>query len=251
MHRGSVWLVFAAACIGEVTGEPRDADPARDATPPADAEIPIDASPCPADMVLLGAACLDLYEAPNHPGAVPLVMYTFDEAAAWCAARDKRLCFEDEWLAACEGAEGFAYPYGDTRVPGQCNDEETWITYDQTLLDRWPWTVSTPDIESLAELFTATRAVSTSAATAADHVEALYQGEAAGDNPGCAGAAGVYDLVGNVEEWTRRRASTDPSFEGNLKGRYWAESRTCQSGVTTHGDGFRFYEIGFRCCRDP
>ncbi len=249
-------LALIAACTGDVTGEsdgapPGDAARADAERPSIDALPAVDASPCPDDMVLVGAACMDLYEAPNQPGGLPLVMYTFDEAAAWCAARDKRLCYDDEWLAACAGDDDYAYPYGDTRVPGQCNDDETWLTYNQTLLNGWPWTVSTPDIESLAQLFEVTRAAGTSAAAAADHVESLYQGEAAGDNPDCVGAAGVYDLVGNVEEWTRRRTSSDPDFEGNLKGRYWAESRTCQSGVTTHGDGFRFYEIGFRCCRDP
>ena len=84
----------------------------------------------------------------------------------------------------------------------------------------------------------------------ADHVEAIYQGEPSGSNAGCVGPAEVYDLVGNVEEWTRRRDGGVPDFHGSLKGRYWAESRTCQSRVTTHGDYFRFYEIGFRCCLD-
>ena len=218
-----------------------------DASP---ADAPPDASPCPADMALLGDICMDLYEAPNIAGALPLVMYTFDNSAAWCAARAKRLCYDDEWLLACASPDGFAYPYGDERVPGQCNDDKIWRTYNQTLLNGWPSSVSAPEVESLAELFANARAVSTTAAAAADHVEALYQGEGGGDNPGCVGAAGVYDLVGSVEEWTRRRTSFDPQFEGALKGRYWAESRTCQSSVTTHGDGFRFYEIGFRCCRD-
>jgi hypothetical protein len=79
----------------------------------------------------------------------------------------------------------------------------------------------------------------------------LYQGAGGGDTTACVGAAGVYDLVGNVEEWTRRRDGGTVNFHGNLKGRYWAEFRTCQSGVTTHADPFRFYEIGFRCCFDP
>jgi formylglycine-generating enzyme required for sulfatase activity len=81
---------------------------------------------------------------------------------------------------------------------------------------------------------------------------ALYQGAAAGEHPECVGAAGVFDLVGNVEEWTTRRdGGSGPDFSGALRGRYWAESRTCQSSVTSHGNAFRFYEIGFRCCLDP
>ena len=208
-------------------------------------------SPCPADMVAVEDFCIDRYEAPNGAGELPLVMYTFDEASAWCGSRGKRLCFDDEWTRSCAGTSGNQYPYGNTHEPGTCNDDETWLLYDQSLLNGWPWTVSKPGIESLVELLDAARALSPSAKMAADHVEALYQAEPSGQNAGCAGADAVFDLCGNVEEWTRRRDGGDgPSFSGALKGRYWAESRTCQNAVLTHGNGFRFYEIGFRCCSD-
>jgi formylglycine-generating enzyme required for sulfatase activity len=108
-------------------------------------------------------------------------------------------------------------------------------------------------VDTLEGLLDGARAVSSNGADAAAEVARLYQGEAAGANPECANQSyGVYDLVGNVEEWTLRaddQASGD--FLGNLKGRYWAESRTCQGNVRVHGNGFRFYEIGFRCCMDP
>lgn len=210
----------------------------------------VDAGGCPDDMVEVGAACVDRYEAPNRAGALPLVMYTFVEAEAWCAARDRRLCFDDEWLAACAGPDGRAYPYGATRVPGTCNDDATWRAYTQSLLNGWPAAAASPTIDSLDALLAAARAVSPTAAAAADHVAALYQGSGGGARAGCVGPAGVYDLVGDVEEWTRRRDGGQPQFHGNLKGRYWAEARTCQSDVLVHGDTFRFYEIGFRCCRD-
>ncbi|MFH1437351.1 MAG: SUMF1/EgtB/PvdO family nonheme iron enzyme [Pseudomonadota bacterium] len=223
-----------------------DADPDEDEDTDPDEET----APCPPDMLLVGEVCMDLYEAPNAEGALPLVMYTFVEAEAWCSGRAKRLCTDLEWLAACEGPDGLSYPYGEAPVPGRCNDEETWLVYSQPLLDAWPAGVSGPDVGSLDELLDAARAVSTAAGESADHVESLYQGEGSGANAGCVGPAGVYDLVGNMEEWTRRADGGEPSFHGNLKGRYWAESRTCQQSVTVHGDGFRFYEIGFRCCAD-
>jgi len=242
---------FACACGGDSSGNDVT-DSADDERIGDDADAP-DAAPCPDDMVLWEGACIDRHEAPNRAGDLPLVMYTFVDADAWCASRGKRLCFDDEWLAACEGPDADPFPYGPTLVPGECNDDETWRTYDQDLLNGWPSSgASSPDVESFADLLAAARAVSTTAAAAADHVESLYQGEPAGSNAGCVGAAGVFDLVGNVEEWTRRRdGGSGPEFHGALKGRYWAESRTCQSAVTAHGDGFRFYEIGFRCCRDP
>ena len=231
---------------GDSGGE-SEADASLDANEAEAAPVP----PCPGDMVQVGAFCIDRYEAPNVAGALPLVMYTFDESAAWCEARGKRLCFDDEWTQSCAGPAGTKYPYGDQHIPGVCNDEEQWLLYDQAKLNGWPWSVSKPNIESLGALLDAARAVSASGEVAADHVEALYQGEGSGANSGCEGPDGVFDLCGNVEEWTRRRdGGTGPDFSGALKGRYWAESRTCQNAVTTHGNGFRFYEIGFRCCRE-
>src|SRR5262249_5892922 len=104
---------------------------------------------CPDDMVPVGDACMDIYEAPNRAGAEPLVMYTFVEAEAWCDARGKRLCFDDEWTSACAGPDGWAYPYGPTREPGRCNDDKVWRAYSQSALDGWPYGVSAPDIDTL------------------------------------------------------------------------------------------------------
>ena len=84
---------------------------------------------------------------------------------------------------------------------------------------------------------------------AAEHVAALYQGLGSGAKVGCTNEVGAFDLTGNVEEWTRRRDGGKKDFHGNLKGRYWADVRTCVDNITSHGDGFRFYEIGFRCCQ--
>jgi formylglycine-generating enzyme required for sulfatase activity len=245
---------------GGVAGATNDASVADAGWPDASGDDGGDASdvseaapgPCPSDMQEVGEFCMDRFEAPNVAGAVPLVMYTFDESATWCEARGKRLCFDDEWTLACEGAAGTKYPYGDDHVSGTCNDDELWKVYDQSKLNGWPWTVSTSAIETLDALLDAARAVGGTATVAADHVEDLYQAEGAGVNAGCVNETQVFDLTGNIEEWTRRRdGGGGPDFSGSLKGRYWAEARTCQSAVEVHGDGFRFYEIGFRCCRDP
>lgn len=221
--------------------------PALDVEADAPAEA---ASPCPAGMVDLGSTCMDRYEAPNREGALSLVMYTFDEAAAWCQARGKRLCFDDEWTEACEGPAMTSYPYGDTHEPGVCNDDKVWKVYNQTKLNGWPWNLPASSIDRLADLLDAARQDSTAGSLAADEVQSLYQGDPSGSHAGCTNSDGVFDLCGNVEEWTRRRVGGTTNFHGSLKGRYWAEARTCQSAVTTHGDAFRFYEIGFRCCSD-
>ena len=213
-------------------------------------------SPCPADMALVDSTapapfCMDLYEAPGRAGALPFVMFNLLEASSWCEARDKRLCWDDEWQAACEGNARSAYPYGDQRHAGVCNDEETWLTYTQSLLDLWPWTLDTTPLETLDDLWAAVRATGTNGASAADHVLSLYQGEGSGENTGCTNETTILDTIGNVEEWTLRRDGGATDFHGNLKGRYWADTRTCQDNITSHGDAFRFYEIGFRCCQTP
>lgn len=207
--------------------------------------------PCPLDMELVSGTCVDRFEAPNREGELPLVMFTFVEAEAWCAARSKTLCLDSIWRDACEGQAMTAYPYGDVHVPGLCNDDETWLAYDQQLLNGWPAAASNPQIESLAQLFDEAESYGAAAAAAAAHVEALYQAEDSGSNVECTNETGVFDTTGNVEEWTRRADGGQPDFHGNLKGRYWADTRTCAANILVHGDGFRFYEVGFRCCSDP
>jgi len=209
-------------------------------------------TPCPPDMVHVEEQfCIDRYEAPNQEGSQPLVMFHYGESQDWCAHRGKRLCFDDEWERACAGPSDMPYPYGADHLPGTCNDEEIWRVYDGPVLQGWPADASQPGVASLDELIDRARASSTTGALAADEVMSLYQAEGCGDNAGCGGHYGVFDLTGNVEEWTTRRDGGAPSFHGNLKGRFWAEARTCQSDLTSHGDYFRFYEIGFRCCAVP
>jgi formylglycine-generating enzyme required for sulfatase activity len=144
-----------------------------------------------------------------------------------------------------------AYPYGDTHEPGLCNDDETWLVYNQSLLNGWPPAASHPQIEGFDELLEEAAAQGAAATAAAEHVAALYQAEPSGSNLECTNETTVFDLTGNVEEWTRREDGGEPDFHGNLKGRYWAETRTCAQNITVHGDQFRFYEIGFRCCTSP
>jgi len=252
-------VIGLAACgqPGDVRTPPPSPDPTPTTSTPAptptptttDSGVTSPPAPCGTDMVLVDDFCIDAYEAPNVFGADPIVMFTWDESTAWCEARGKRLCFDDEWLRACEGDGLSAYPYGDTHEPGKCNDDEVWRVYNQSLLSLWPWGLPVEDLDTLADVLQA--AADAGGELAADHIASLYQAEGSGTNPECQGQWPVYDLVGNVEEWTTRRDGGSTDFHGNLKGRYWSESRTCQSNITSHGDSFRFYEIGFRCCTDP
>ncbi|MFT3775941.1 MAG: SUMF1/EgtB/PvdO family nonheme iron enzyme [Minicystis sp.] len=188
-------------------------------------------SPCPPDMAVVGMTCMDFYEAPNQKGADPLVMQSAVDAENWCEAKGKRLCTEDEWDTACAGPEDYVYPYGDTHVASQCNDDKTWKTVNESALNTWP------------------------SQTAKDEVDKLWQGAPSGSYEGCVSGYGVYDLTGNIEEWVVRTQPHVNSYPHVLKGCYWAgcyggASPRCASTNPAHADGFRYYETGFRCCKD-
>ncbi len=186
---------------------------------------------CSRDMARVRDFCIDRFEAPNRRGEEPLVMQSAMEAASWCAARRKRLCKENEWMDACEGGQRRDYPYGATHVAGRCNDDQVWRKVDEAKLAKWP------------------------APEATAHVKELYQAWPSGTRASCQTPDGVYDLTGNVEEWVVRTREHANSWPYVLIGCYWAGcygggKPTCHSTNNAHGPEFRFYETGFRCCRD-
>ncbi len=186
---------------------------------------------CPEDMARVGAFCMDRYEAPNQKGAKPMVMQSATGGDAWCKKIGKRLCTQDEWETACSGPKHYTYPYGNTHLSGACNDEKVWKVVNEQVLATWP------------------------SAAAQAEVQKLYQAAPSGSYGECVSADGVYDLTGNVEEWTVRTKPTSTGYPHVLKGCYWAacyggSKPTCGWTNPAHADGFMFYETGFRCCRD-
>jgi hypothetical protein len=186
---------------------------------------------CPSTMVRQGVFCIDRYEAPNRRGAKPFVMQSANDAAAWCTDHRKRLCTEDEWIAACQGDEHRTYPYGNEHVDGRCNDDKPWQKVDEAVLAKWP------------------------ATEAKIHAQDLYQGTPSGSKRKCTSEAGARDMTGNVEEWVTRSREHANAYPYILIGCYWAgcyggNKPTCHSTNNAHGPEFRFYETGFRCCKD-
>ena len=87
--------------------------------------------------------------------------------------------------------------------------------------------------------------------TRSAEVARLWQGEASGARASCKSAYGVFDMTGNVDEWVVIENGTAPRRSG-LKGGFWGPVRDrCRSMTDAHAEDFAFYQIGFRCCRDP
>jgi formylglycine-generating enzyme required for sulfatase activity len=152
-------------------------------------------------------------------------MVNWNDAGAVCARNRKRLCTEAEWTFACEGDEATPYPYGYQRDPDAC------------VVDR-PW-----------RAFKADALFPTGTARARAELDRLWQGEASGARPRCRSPFGVYDMTGNVDEWTTSIVPGErPSI---LKGGYWGPVRTrCRPSTRAHGQDYLFYQQGFRCCGD-
>jgi formylglycine-generating enzyme required for sulfatase activity len=171
------------------------------------------------------AFCIDRHEYPNVKGQFPWVFVGWTEAADICANLGKRLCSDEEWTFACEGEDAWPYPYGFARSSEACVIDRSRRSYDQrAFADR-------------------------SSRIALLELDRVWHGEASGSQARCRSPFGVYDMTGNVDEWTQ--ATTSHGYRPILKGGYWAEVRNrCRGSTRVHRAGFAFYQQGFRCCTD-
>ena len=111
---------------------------------------------------------IDAYEYPNRLGEKPLLATWFD-AATLCAAEGKRLCEPAEWKHACAGDNALQYS-------------------------------STDDVSSLESLADFGLRFCN---TARSYHSTVEDGIAeSGSYPNCQSGNGVYDLTGNLREWT-------------------------------------------------
>ncbi len=172
--------------------------------------------------------CMDQFEYPNRTGEKPLVAVTFLEAQELCRSQNKRLCTADEWTLACEGQGRIPYPYGYRRDEQACNIDRPYIL---------------PNDSAYANL-----------ATRQAEVARLDQREPSGARPACVSPFGVFDMTGNVDEWTtnERGKRLGPPYVSGLKGGYWGPVRNrCRPITATHNQWHSGYQIGLRCCLDP
>lgn len=174
--------------------------------------------------------CIDRYEYPNREGGHPAWMVSWHDAEATCRHQGKRLCYESEWVTACEGPEHTPFPYGWARDQTACNIDNTWIN---------------PHLDQM---------YSSDPARRDPELARLDQSVASGAMPRCVSGYGVHDLTGNMDEWVTRdsRASAkDKSKWAGLKGGAWGHVRNaCRPMTTSHAPEFTYYFVSFRCCAD-
>lgn len=129
--------------------------------------------------------------------------------------------------AGGRGPSSTVCPSGDTRQPGVCNDARS--------------------VHPAVELY------GTSARWIFSHLDRpclnqLQPGlDRTGAHAGCVSADGVFDLMGNLHEWT-----ADPS--GTFRGGFYVDTvingNGCLYATTAHPVMHGDYSAGFRCCAD-
>jgi len=172
--------------------------------------------------------CIDEYEFPNQKGAHPPWMVSWYDAQASCASVDKRLCYESEWVSACEGPDKLPFPYGYVRDSSKCNIDNQWIQPSLPLVYN-----KDPEVQS-------------------KELSRLDQSVASGSQATCVSGFGVHDMTGNFDEWVTADARRDDKSEwAALKGGAWGHVRNaCRPATTSHAPDFTYYFIAFRCCKD-
>ncbi|EYF07936.1 formylglycine-generating enzyme family protein [Chondromyces apiculatus] len=214
---------------------------------------------CPKGMVQVqGRYCIDAYEAstvevlprgktrthsPFSPvagkkvkavskkGVKPQAYISRDQAEDACQSAGKRLCSDEEWLTACKGKRPTSFPYGDERKNGYCNDggvssfnhyygedgaeaplaSYTWANMNDGRLNQLKGTLANT-----------------------------------GAHKRCKSSFGVYDMVGNLHEWTAAKG-------GTFRGGYYLDTTQngdgCAYKTTAHAPSYHDYSTGFRCCK--
>jgi Sulfatase-modifying factor enzyme 1 len=165
--------------------------------------------------------------AKSAPGAVPQGYISQIQAGRACAEAGKRMCKDDEWILACRGSKNTQFPYGKEEKRGTCNDHR----------DQHP---AAQYLES-ADLSVFTKLEHPCISQIPDSLLLT------GSKPACTTPEGLFDMVGNLHEWT---ADPDGTFRGGYYVDTWLNGHGCDYVTTRHVASYWDYSIGFRCCAD-
>jgi formylglycine-generating enzyme required for sulfatase activity len=164
----------------------------------------------------------------SREGVPPQAYISRDQAALACKGSGKRLCAEEEWVTACRGDPPHAFPYGDARERGVCNDSG--ISPLHVYFPDAPETytggpMNDPRLNQTPKTLAAT-----------------------GEFARCTNGFGVFDMVGNLHEWVM---SPRPTFRGGYYQDTHINGDGCAYRTTAHAASYHDYSTGFRCCADP
>ena len=208
---------------------------------------------CPMEMARLGATCVDRWEASlvvvgdggaratlspyrapsgelryvavSRPGVVPQAHVSMSHAWLACRRAGKRLCKADEWVAACRGPADDVWPYGAAREPGRCVDAGRTAPLERLYSGAERFenrNMNDPRLDQLPNTVART-------------------GEAAG----CTNDLGVFDMVGNLNEWI-----DDTTMRGGFYLDVIGLGAGCGYATRAHSHVYADYSTGFRCCAD-
>jgi hypothetical protein len=154
----------------------------------------------------------------SEPNRIPWSTVTPTQAAAACAGIGARLCTEQEWQRACETSAGTAcvYSYGAT-----CG------TYSAMTCNGRDYSMAS---DAVVPTGTATNCYADWGAM----------------------TRRVFDMSGNLQEWTAQRGSTTPAVYPIRGGSFndISGGMTCQYSFEVGGATVATPNTGFRCCRD-
>src|SRR5262245_43943232 len=136
-------------------------------------------------------------KAVSRAGVVPQGYISKNEAETACKAARKRLCTGEEWQFACRGKKPTTFPYGDERKDGYCNDS-----------GRAPVAALHPEL-SVDELYASGVALNDPRINRSPNTVAKT-----GEFSKCKNAFGVFDMVGNLHEWTADVTGSRGVFRG-------------------------------------
>ena len=169
-------------------------------------------------------------KAVSRAGVVPQAYVPYPIAKRACENAGKRLCSRDEWVAACKGQTQTKFPYGESFERSKCN----------------VWGFVHPGVVLHQGASFGHRDPRLNLVATEGGKQPLLR--RTGATPTCKsgwGDDGIYDMVGNVDEWVDGER---PEFVGGFYAR--STSNGCEARVTNHAPMYYDYSIGVRCCRD-